>query len=130
MKLESIQDIEKLPSVLNVEETNRHLIELIAIIKKTHLGYVESAEAINYLISCQEYNETGLTVETSKLILDWIKEIYNPNNRDLIKWISGNLANLTCQAAKDFIGNRLNLTISEFERQELIEALTEIKVKT
>ena len=130
MKLESIHDIDKLPSVLDVEDVSKRLIELVAVIRNCKLEPVEGAETINYLISYQAYNQTGLSLEASLVVLDWIKETYDANNKELIDWNSGNLANLSCQEAKDFIEDRLKQEISAFERQELVDALNEIDVRT
>jgi len=130
MKLESISDIDELPSVLDVEEVNVRLIELIDILRNGNVDKVEGSEAINYLISYQGYNRTGLSIDASLVVLNWIKETYDPLNRQLVYWNSGNLANLTCPEAKEFIEFRLNREITEFEREELVGALSEIEVRT
>jgi len=72
----------------------------------------------------------GLSIEASLKILEYIKEIYNSNNRELIDYNTANLANLTCREAKEFIMKRLSQSISSYEKQELTEALSEIKIKT
>ena len=130
MKLATIQDIDKLPSVLDIEDVDKYLLELVEVIRSTNVGAQEGAEAINNLISYQGYNEVGLSVETSRVVLDWIKETYDGTNNDLVMWNSGNLANLTCIEAKEFIENRLKKSGSEFERKELVETLEEIEIKT
>jgi hypothetical protein len=130
MKLATIQDIDKLPSVLDIKKVEKYLVELVELIRSTNVGALEGAEAINNLISYQGYNEVGLSVETSRAVLEWIKETYDEKNNDLVMWNSGNLANLTCKEAKEFIENRLKETEAEFERKELVETLEEIEIKT
>jgi len=130
MKLANIKDIEKLPSVLDVEELNKYLIELVEVLRSTNVGAEEGAEAINNLISYQGYNLEGLSIESSRAILEWIKENYDENNKELIEWNSANLANLTCIEAKEFIEKRIADTESEHERKELLETLEEIVIKT
>jgi len=100
------------------------------VIRKGNSDCIDCAQAINYLISYQAYNQSGLSLNASHKILDWTKEIYDANNKELIEWNSANFANLTCQEAKDFINERLKKEITAFERQELTEALTEIRVRS
>jgi len=57
MKLESIADIDRLPSVLDVKEVSLRLIELITVIRNGDVSVLEGAEAVNYLISFQGYSE-------------------------------------------------------------------------
>jgi len=130
MKVESIRDIDKLPSVLDIEEVSLRLVELVEVIRKKGIDPVEGAEAINELIYSQGYNETGLSLQTSRVVLQWIKDTYDPSNNELIEFNSANLANLTCREAKDLIEDRLNSEISEFERKELEESLREINVRS
>lgn len=127
MKLEKIQDIEKLPSVLDIEEVSLRLVELVDVIRSNNTCPLESAEAINDLISYQGYNDTGLSVRASEVVLNWIKEVYNPLHKELIGYCIANLANLTCAEAKDFLQERLGLALTDAEREDIKEALREIK---
>ena len=130
MKLETLQDIEKLPSVIDVEEVSLRLVELVEVIQRQNVSPLEGAEAINDLISYQGCNETGLSIEASKVIFDWIKEVYDPSDKELIECNIANLANLTCMEAEEFLRDRLNLSNSDFERKEIEGALDEINTKT
>jgi hypothetical protein len=130
MKLNRIQDIDKLPSVLDIDEVNYYLIQLVDVIRKTNTAPNVGAEAINNLISYQGCNEEGLSLEVSHKILEYIEETYNPENKDSVDWNIGNLTNLTCIEAKEFLNKRLVDSKSEYEKREILEALSEIKIKT
>ena len=130
MKLNTIKDIDELPSVLDVEEVSEYLIQLIDVIKNTDADPITGAEAINNLISYQGYNEEGLSLNASYKILGYIKETYNPGNKESVDWNTANLANLTCKEAKEFMEKRLSESTSSYEKQELTGSLNEIVVKT
>ena len=130
MKLKSINDIDNLPSVLDVEELSQYLIDLVVVIRDTNADPITGAESINNLISYQGCNEQGLSIEASKKIFAYIKETYDPSNTESVDWNTANLANLTCIEAKEFIIKRLSNSSSKYEKQELTGALNEIEIKT
>ena len=130
MELKTIKGIDELPSVLDVEEVSLYLIQLIDILQSTNTDPIAGAETINNLISYQGYNEQGLSIKASLKILEYIKETYNPDNRESIDWNTANLANLTCKEAKEFMGKRLSESTSLYEKHELTESLSEIEIKT
>jgi len=130
MKLRTINDIEELPSVLDVQEISLYLIQLIDILKSENTDPIIGAETINNLISYQGYNEQGLSNKASLKILEYIKETYNPDSKESVDWNTGNLANLTCKEAKEFMEIRLSESKSAYEKQEITESLSEIEIKT
>ena len=130
MKLESITDIENLPSVLDVDEVSVRLLELIEVLRKNETGALEGAEAINYLISYQGYNRKGISAEASVNVIEWTAEIYDAENEVLTEWNIANIANMQRDKSIEFLKAKLKLSITEFEQRELVEALNEIGVKT
>ncbi|MFC1580282.1 hypothetical protein ACFL4N_05155 [Thermodesulfobacteriota bacterium] len=131
MKLKTIQDINNLPTVLDIQEVNKRLIEIVEVIRNTpRIKILDAAEAINDLICSQAHNEEGLSVKTSLILLDWIKEVYDPNDNELLNCLSANLANLNCLEAKIFIESLIRDSTSEYEKNELIESLKEMRINT
>ncbi len=131
MKLKTIQDIYLLPTVLDIQEINERLVELVEVIRNTkQVNILEAAEAINDLIGSQAYNEEGLSVKTSIILLDWIEGVYDPNDNALLDCLSANLANLTCIEAKIFIESCIDKSPTFFEKNELSESLQEMVTKT
>lgn len=129
-KLQSIRDIDELPSVLDIEEVSLYLIQLVDILNKFNTDPITGAEEINNLISYQGYNEEGLSLDASHKILEYIKNTYKPEHKDSVEWNTANLANLTCMEAKEFMETRLKLSSSLKEQKELRGALSEITIKT
>ncbi|EPR71060.1 hypothetical protein [Cyclobacterium qasimii] len=128
MKLRNINDIQSLPSVLGLKELNQYLIQLIEILENDNtISQAQAAEEINNLISYQCFNEEGLSEETSLKILNWIKSNYEPQNKDSIECNSGSLANLNCYGVEEFINERIEKSNWEFEKNELVDCLKEIK---
>ena len=128
--LHRLEDVDELPSVLDVEEVSLYLIQLIEIIKSSNISSLDGAKAINNLISYQGYNESGLSLDASYKILDYIKHTYNPSDKESISWNCANLANLTCLEAKEYIEKRLADSDNQFEQRELTQAHREIQIKT
>jgi len=94
MKLESITDIDKLPSVLDVKEVSSRLIELVAVIRNTDISTLQGAEAVNDLISYQGYSTEEISLDASKAVLDWVIETYDGNNNELVEWQTANVVKL------------------------------------
>lgn len=60
MKLKTIQDIHNLPTVLDIQEVNKRLIELVGVIRNTQrINILDAAEAINDIIGSQAHKETN-----------------------------------------------------------------------
>jgi hypothetical protein len=130
MVLNKISDIDKLPSVLRIEEVNMYFMQLMSIINSDpKLEPLIAAEAINNLIGYQGYNTEGLSREVSLEILEWTKRIYKPDDDELVDCCCSNLANLTCKEAGDYLQELISNSISNEEKVSLQEALNEIDVK-
>lgn len=128
MRLKKLTDIESLPSVLDIKKVNQYLIQLIDILENDNtISKSQGAEEINNLISYQGYNEQRLNVESSQRILSWIKSNYDSSSKDSIEWNSGNLSNLNCSGVEEFINERIENSNWDFEKNELIDCLKEIK---
>ncbi len=126
--LNKLSDIDKLPSVLPIEDVNHYLEQLMLIINRNPtLNPLISAEAINNLIGYQGYNTEGLSKSVSAKILEWTKKIYKSDDIELMECCSANLANLTCREAKDYIVELIANAESEEEKSELEESLKEIQ---
>ena len=130
MKLRSIQDMDNLASVLDVDAVSSRLIELVNLIRNQKIDAEEGAIAINDLIGFQGQNETGINLEASKVVFDWITKNYDTENRNLIEYQITNLTNLTCIEAKQFLEDQLDIVKDKDIRKELIGALSEIEIKT
>ena len=131
MILKTINDIEKLPSVIEITELNNYLLQLLRILDSdSKISKSKGAEIINDLISYQGSNERGLNNEVSLAILEWIKINYDSESEESIGWNSGNLANLNCAGVIEFIEESMNKSNSEFEKKELMDCLNDIdKIK-
>lgn len=128
MRLKKLADIELLPSVLGINKVNRYLIQLIEILENDNtISKSQGAEEINNLISYQGCNEQGISVESSQRILSWIKSNYDSSCKDSIQWNSGNLANLNCSGVEEFMNERIENSNWDYEKDELIDCLKEIK---
>jgi len=127
--INSIKDINKLPSVLDVDLVSIHLVELVEVLRQEKISSLKGAEAISDLIGYQGYNETGLSVKASEVVLDWIKENYDSSNPELLDCQAANLGNLTCIGAKIYIEDILSKSTSKQEREELAGSLLEIQVR-
>ncbi|MFM2476223.1 hypothetical protein [Celerinatantimonas sp. MCCC 1A17872] len=127
--LNTIEDVERLPSVLDIEEVSRLLLELIPLLQHSSLSPAQGADMIDELLFAQAYNETGITIEASHAVLAWLQTVYDPTDEAFIDACASNLANLTCPAAEAFIQQRLASSDNAFECQQLKEALAEIKVR-
>jgi hypothetical protein len=130
MKLESIADIDRLPSVLDVKEVSLRLIELITVIRKGDVSSLEGAEAVNYLISYQGYSVEEISLDATKVVMEWVNETYDGNNNELIEWQTANVVNLSRSEAVKFLEGRLTKNTSDFELKEIKECLGELGVKT
>src|SRR5690554_2602934 len=130
MKLESITDIGKLPSVLDVKEVSSRLIELVAVIRNTDVSTLQGAEAVNDLISYQGYSTEEISLDASKAVLDWVIETYDGNNNELVEWQTANVVNLSRAEAIKFFKCRLAKNITDFERKEIQECLGELELTT
>ena len=124
----SIDDIQKLPSVLEVEKVSAYLVLLVTILNRDRIDSLKGAEAINDLISLQSHNESGLSVDASEYVLGWIKENYDSDNQHLVSYQAANLANLTCIEAESYLELLIEKATSGKEREELKGALSEIDI--
>lgn len=127
--LNTVADVERLPSVLDIDEVSRLLLELIPLLRHSSLSPAQGADVIDELFFAQAYNETGITIEASHAVLAWLQTVYDPTDEAFIDACASNLANLTCPAAVAFIQQRLASSDNSFECQQLTEALAEIKVR-
>ncbi len=130
MKIQSLSDIDKLPSVLDVEEVSQRLIELIRVLRDENIDPLQGAMAINDLLSYRGYSDKEISIEASIHVLEWTKENYEDENRpDLVEWSIANVANMQRELAMEFLIFRLSHCENAFETRELTEALNEIGVK-
>ena len=130
MKLESISDIDKLPSVLDVDEVSARLIELINVLRQNKLDCLEGAEAINHLISYQGYDTKEIGPEASVEVIEWTAENYDEKNMELTECSIANVVNMRRTNAIEFLKDRYVKSNSAFEKNEIKEALNEIGEKT
>ena len=130
MKLHSINDIRKLPSVLDVEEVSELLIDLVTVIRKDKISPIKGAEAINDLISYLGYSKEEISLKATNVVLKWTSEAYDGENNELVEWHAANVVNMSRKEAIAFFQNRLALDITSFERNEINECLSEIGVET
>jgi len=123
----NIKDIDKLPSVLPIEEVNLYMGQLLDVINSdSSINSLDAAVSISDLISFQGYNKEGLSFEISMKILNWIKRNYDSSNLELTDYCLSNLANLTCKEAIDYLKHILASASTEWERKEISQALDEI----
>ncbi|MDO3383761.1 hypothetical protein [Gilvimarinus algae] len=130
MKIETVADIKKLPSVLEVAEVSARLIELVDAIRKTGVPPIEGAQAINDLISYQGYSEEVISLTASKLVIEWTKETYDSEDNELIEWHTANVVNMTRSEAVEFFRRRMEADITHFERNEIEGCLADIGIET
>jgi len=130
IKLESITDIDKLPSVLDVKEVSSRLIELVAVIQNTDVSTLQGAEAINYLISYCSYSTEEISLDASNAVLNWVIETYDGSNNELVEWQMANIVNLSRASAVKFFKYRLTKNIKDFERKEMHNCLEELGLTT
>jgi hypothetical protein len=128
VELKSIQDLDKLPSVIESDKLNQYLIQLIDLIdNNSDITDIKGAELINDLIAYQSKNHIGIGNKASQIILDWIKKNYNPDSQKAIEYNTENLAYLNCDGVIEFIQKRLESPNSEFEKYELEDTLEKFK---
>lgn len=128
MKLESITDLYKLPSVIDVDEANLLLIDLVEVIRGSDITPIKGAEAINDLISHIGYRKRAISSKATEAVMQWTEETYDRRDNELIKW---HMANVICMPRKEaisFLQKRLELSITSFERKEVTDILAEIGV--
>ena len=129
MKINSINDINKLSSVLGGDETSHIMIQLIDLIEQKKILSNEASEEIFNLIGYLGCGST-LNEQACLKVLAWIKKEYNPYNKNLLDCMSAILANLPCNEAFNFIRDRIINAETEYEKAEFIDMAHEIGIKT
>lgn len=128
MKLDKIQDLRDLPSVLTGEETSRYMIELIEVIRRDHIDVYLAGDTINdligYLGECAELDH-----HASLAIFIWTKATYDSSDKEIVYTASCNLANSNCEEAVAFIKEKVLNPDNEYEYGEFKETADELEIK-
>lgn len=129
MKLDKIQDLRDLPSVLTGEETSRYMIELIEVIKRDHIDVYLAGDAINDLLSYLGECEV-LDHDASLAIFKWTKATYDSSDKEIVYKAGCNLSSSNCEEAIAFIEEKVLNPDNEYEYCEFKETADELGIKT
>ena len=129
MELKTIQDIERLPSVLSGEEVSHYMVELVEIIERDDIEVLIAGDAINDFISYLGEGEE-LDQNASLAIFKWTEATYDSSNKEIVCIATFNLANSNCEEAISFIKSRVANPSNDYEYSEFKETADELGIKT
>lgn len=127
MQIKSLQDINELPISQSESEIGERIEAVIEFTENNvSTPYWEAAETIVDIIGYASYMVI-MPTKVEPVLLKWISETYEQNNRKYIDAISTIYANMSTNEAQKSLKKKIKESTNSATKELLIEALTEFE---